>query len=304
MDNEMYDYAYAQVNELPYAFFDNHFKHKTNIRSDWNIERINYYNECWNKMKEKRQNICFVLFSDCLKMEEDNFSVMLRNRFLGCKIVYFFQDLVKKDFRKQIFLKERRDLVDLIYTFDNNDAKEYNLLFHNIPYSYFKIEDDIPVQNDVVFVGQAKDRLDEIYRCFFEIKKQGLKTEFYIVGAVETEKIKEKKGLNYVEWMPYFEYLKKINKSKCVLEILQGGGSGNTIRVPEAIAFNKFLLSNNKYLVSNKLYNKKYMRVFTEISRVDIKSFINIDVEYNKPKNITPCRFLEDIEKDLCELRG
>ena len=88
LDNEIYDYAYSQVNKLPYAAFDNHF---ASNRSENVDERINYYYELWLKMEEKRDRICFLLFSDCLVLEEYDFSEKLREKFEECIIVYYFR---------------------------------------------------------------------------------------------------------------------------------------------------------------------------------------------------------------------
>ena len=301
LDNDMYDYAYSQVNTLPYAFFDNHFKHKTDNRNEWNEERANYYLDCWNNMKEKKDNICFVLFSDCLRLEEDGFFDVLRDKFPSCKIVLFFQDLVSKDKRKQDFLKYKRDEVDLIYSFDNNDANEYNLLFHNIPYSYSKQGVNYELEYDITFVGQAKDRLEQIYKCLFYFNSLNIQVHFYLIGVSYEEKLYVP-NVEYVSWMPYKDYLQIVLKSKCILEVMQHGGNGNTIRVPEAIALNKLLLSNNVKLSSNPFYDSKYMRIFDDISKVDILGFLNQEANYSQSDIITPCRFLHDIDAELSRI--
>ena len=82
---------------------------------------------------------------------------------------------------------------------------------------------------------------------------------------------------------------------------MQKGGTGNTIRVCEARAFEKKLLSNNKYLINNKLYDDKNMKVFDSLDDLlEIKSFIyNSDRQYADNEKMYPKAFLEEIESRL-----
>jgi hypothetical protein len=296
LDNEIYDYAYAQINELPYAIFDNHFEGKDVAHID---ERLEYYYDCWLNMEEKRDKVCFILFSDCLVLEEGNFSIKIREKFLDCYIIYFFQDLVKKDSRKIDFVLNKRRNVDLIYTFDRTDAEEYGLLFHNIPYSYSK-QECIDLKYDISFVGQAKDRLDDIYKSILGINEQRINSQFYLTGVREDQKREDIHNIKYLpNLISYKEYIDIVKQSKCILEIMQMGGSGNTIRVPEAIAYNKLLLSNNDSLRMNNLYYEEYMEIFSDIRKVNLKEFLNRTPDYGKPINITPLQFLKDISDDI-----
>ena len=319
-DNELYDYAYRQVNNFKNTYFDNHYSlnkmldfiqkvhcsSKINaiinlpFKSYWIKKRINFYVQKLNEMPSNYKNTCIILFADCLQLEKMGLSRYLRKMIPGIKIVYYFQDLVATEKTKLDFLNNDRKLADLIYSFDNNDAEQYGMLFHNIPYSLPQ-EDGMSSEckYDVCFVGKAKNRLDDILEVHNQLKKKGLKTLFYIVD-VPVEKQINGDGIIYGKQISYGNYLKIVKQSKCILEIMQKGGSGNTIRVNEAIAYDKLLLSDNKYLLQNTLYDSKYMRVFESTDDIDV-SFINDiqHVEYSNKQKMLPEEFLKDVEKHL-----
>ena len=320
---ELYNYAYMEVNYLNNSIFDNYYFPYNDITQKLyrihNSKRINKiinlpFKDLWCRKRIKRystifnpnSNICFFLFADCIKYEKYGFSKIIREKYPNSKIVYFFTDLVKKDKNKEDFLKYNRNVADLIYTFDYNDAKNYNLKFHNIPYSDLSgLFENVKLKYDVSFVGKAKDRFDDIINAYKALKKQGLKLGFYIVGVQKEKQVFEDE-IQYCDFIPYKDYLKIVAESKCILEIMQKGGTGNTIRVSEAISLDKLLISNNKMLLHNSFYDSEYMIVYEDLDKIDVKSFIesNKEVHYENKEKIYPSSFFKQIEKDLAELES
>lgn len=321
LEGELYKYAYNQLNELSNAFFDIDFPHnkvlaflqkvhcstKLNsvinlpFKGIWIKKRIKIYKKQIQKFKKPEAKLCFVLFADCLHLERMNFLTYLKEAFPNCKIVYYFQDLVKKDINKQKLLEKPNPYIDLIYSFDLGDAQKYNLEYYDIPYSNLcSLFPKVEIKYDVIFVGLAKDRLDTIIQVYDILEKQSIVCAFYIVDADSENKI-YRSGIHYVEPLKYVEYINIVNSSRCILEIMQKGGTGNTIRVCEARAFEKKLLSNNKYLINNKLYDDKNMKVFDSLDDLlEIKSFIyNSDRQYADNEKMYPKAFLEEIESRL-----
>ena len=313
---DLYYYAFREANRLNNSIFDYFYPNNNIFRFFFSPiinkiinlpfkkifleKRIDRY----SKIFQSKSNICFLLFQNCIRFEKYGFSRLIRKKYPNSKIVYFFQDLVKKDKKKEEFLNNNRNIPDLIYSYDYGDAKKYNLKFHNIPYSDVSgLFSNVKINYDISFVGQAKDRLDDIISAYKTLKGQGLKCGFFIVGATEEQQIL-KNEINYCDFIPYKDYLKIVAESKCMLEIMQKGGTGNTIRVSEAIAFDKLLISNNKMLLQNSFYDSKYMRVYENLEEIDVKVFIEAhqEVHYENKEKIYPSTFFKQIEKDLNEL--
>lgn len=255
---------------------------------------------------KNNNSICFILFPNCYVFEKYGLLKIFRLLLKNCSIIYFFCDLVNKSSDMSIIIDNyyRHKSADLIYTFDFDDAKKYNLKFHNIPYSDLTgLFEDVNIKFDISFVGQAKDRFDDIINAYKALKKQNLRLGFYIIG-VPKEKQVFADEINYCDFIPYKDYLRIVADSKVILEIMQKGGTGNTIRVSEAISLDKLLISNNKMLLQNSFYDSRYMKVYENLDEIDVKSFIdsNKEVHYENKEKIYPSAFFKQIEKDLKEM--
>ena len=57
-------------------------------------------------------------------------------------------------------------------------------------------------------------------------------------------------------------------------------------------------------LLQNSFYDSKYMRVYEDLDKIDVKSFIesNKEVHYENKEKIYPSTFFKQIEQDLNEL--
>ena len=84
-----------------------------------------------------------------------------------------------------------------------------------------------------------------------------------------------------------------------MLEVLQSNVQGKTLRTFEAIGYNKILITNNKTITGDPLYNKDYIYLLDDIYSFDFE-LIKIDkrVEYKK-LGMSPVLTLEAISKQL-----
>ncbi len=319
--NEIYQYYYKDINKLEYAYFDFGYPYNTLLRllmklhfspkvnrlislpnkQFWIKRHIKKLKKVYESMQKKYDGICFILFSDCLFMEKYGLNKWIKHYFPGAKVVYYFQDLIEKDQLKINFIRDKNPSVDLIMTYDGKEAQKYNLYQHNLPYSNLNelSSKNALIKYDVAFVGLAKDRLNEIRAAYKILSKKGLKCFFYVVDPQNKQtNILDENFVISNKNMGYLEYLNIINKSKCILEIIQKGSSGNTTRVNEAIEFDKYLLTNNTSLIDNPLYESRYMFVYECLDTFDINK-INGQVAYKNKGLLSPDKFLQDVEKEL-----
>ncbi len=73
-------------------------------------------------------------------------------------------------------------------------------------------------------------------------------------------------GINYIDKMEYKEYLQRLDKSKCLLDVLQGESRGFTLRV-EALVYGKKLITTNSEILNAPFYDA---RQFLYISSPEI----------------------------------
>ncbi len=315
---DLYAYAYRQINELDYACFDDSFtKNKlcysleraywsTKINSilplpfkkKWVKAKIKKLKKIYQTIPQKQENLCFLLFSLCIPWEKYGFSKLLKETFPGCHIIYYLGDLVDANPIRREFIQQSHPEIDLIYTYDPGDAKKYHLIYHEFPYS--DLSKTLPSASpdcDICFIGQAKNRLNDILQAYAVLRDKGFRCSFYVVNSKRQQRLFQKE-IHYCRWISYRKYLQIINNSKVILDISQKGSQGHSVRMNEAIMFQKILLSNNPALKNDSLYNENYMLVYNDINEVNL-SILEKKVYYQNTKDLLPIHFLNTIAHDL-----
>lgn len=147
-----------------------------------------------------------------------------------------------------------------ISTFDRGDAERYSQKAYG---QFFRMEQKTTEEKedyDFYFIGFEKNRgaiLNELkeklkdYRCCFKIINQ------------------------VSECVPYAQNIVNIKKARCIIEIVQDGQEGITLRPLEAIACGKKLLTNNKNIKKYDFYSPQNFFILGEDNLDDISQFIN-----------------------------
>ena len=206
--------------------------------------------------------------------------------------------------KKEKLILKYFNLCDLIYSFDKGDANNYNLVYYPYNYSKFLISKDYEQPNyDVIFIGNAKNRLSVIHKLFDVIESNEYESVFYISNVKEKEK-KKKTTIHYNKWISYRRVLDYVQQSFCILEIVDENQIGYTLRTFEAICYNKHLLTNNKSIINSKYYNPKYIHIFDSDSEIDL-SFLKQETraDFNYNDDFSPLRFIDQISKDYEEMQ-
>lgn len=144
-----------------------------------------------------------------------------------------------------------------VYTFDPGDADRYDLsLTHQV---YRDVTDHLTNQSspdtDVYFVGQDKGRFHILMQWEQVIRQAGLSTHVHIVkdrnGKYNQQALSNLKTTG----LSYEDNIRMIQRSRCLLEIVQKNQSGLTVRSLEAVFFGKKLITNNLSMKGNRLYH-------------------------------------------------
>ncbi len=140
-------------------------------------------------------------------------------------------------------------------TFDPGDAAANGLRL--LPQVYRHV--DLPAAptqaTDVFFVGREKNRLPLLLEWKGRLQALGLRTDCHIVRdrgvrhtAAELEALVERP-------LPYAETLRRIAGTRAILEILQRGQSGLSVRCLEAFFLGRKLITDNQGIVDSPLYH-------------------------------------------------
>lgn len=240
--------------------------------------------------------ICFI-WHNHFREEIDNGTVdYIRRIFPNSRHVYFFTDPWAIDDKTVEFLKKKMDIIAI---FDKGLADKFGILyFPNVYPKPHAVESETEIEYDICFVGQDKGRIDELSAIAQLCEEHDIKTAFYI-GKYQGQ---HKSGIQYIQnKMAYVDVVELIKHSRCLLELKVEPDNSCSLRVQEAIVFNKKLITNN-----NNVYNmpcckdSKWILCYDKLEEIDWE-FIkkNEKVEYNYQGEFSAERWFQRIEEEL-----
>lgn len=282
-----------------------HCSGKINKVLRWKKEKIWY--PYWMKLKfNPVEPLCFIF---CCGYEELGYMNYLRRKYPGCRIVKLHRDLMEVFLRGgheefHPFYDEKKYPFDLLYSFDEDEAKKYKAK----AFTEFESKIDIEISkeyplSDVFFAGRAKDRLPKLMTAYKKLTQAGLKVSYYLTGVPKTDRI-EYPGIVYGDdMMPYSEMLYRSVNARCMLEINQEGAVGYTSRFLEAVMYNKKLITDNCSIKESKFYNQQFIQCINDVAEIE-PEFVRSDdvVDYHYQNEFSPIHLIEQIDADLCAL--
>ncbi|MFI3384360.1 hypothetical protein V5G93_24160, partial [Escherichia albertii] len=187
-------------------------------------------------------------------------SLILRNWDVDKQIIWLWNPtakIMKSTAQLTFFINLLKKNKVEIWTFDQKDASFFGLKYHNQIYSLAMVNLLKKTNNniDVLFVGKDKERLKYLLMIKKRMDRENLATYFHIVkdeGGAYTrdEKLFLSDGI-----LSYEDYIDKVQRAKCLLDINQSGQTGLTLRVLEALFFSKKLITNNPDIAKYNFYN-------------------------------------------------
>lgn len=225
---------------------------------------------------------CFIIYGRIIESYGYMILDYLRENYKGDYIVGYYGDLIS---RHRVDIEKIKTSLDKIFTFDQSDAKKYNIEYCLEPFSYEFIkkakEKQSEIKWDVTFVGSAKNRYKKIIEIYEILIDKGLKCDFHITD-VKKKNQKYKDCIDY-SYMEFDRLLEHVATSRCILEIMQDNGYSPTMRWPEAMMMKKNLLTDcNFFKDSEKKDNILYFsnkEDLQEISKENIRKENTFSVE-------------------------
>lgn len=165
---------------------------------------------------------------------------------------------------------------DKVYCTDPGSCEKYEIKFINIFYSKKWVEIITKLhcnkfsKRSVLWLGQNKGRIDWLKVIERALKDINCKTDFYVPGEAGGNPYYIDRGI------PYDEYCQKILEHEVLLDLSQRGQTALTLRVMEAIFFQKKLITNNAEVCKFDFYNPNNILVIDpdNIDKLKIVEFI------------------------------
>lgn len=212
-----------------------------------------------------------IIFFDSYTFEYLDLASRLENK----KKIWLWNQLDKSKYKyiyqiKKIFKNE-------IWSFDPKDCKKEK--FNFLPQFYWWKKDNKMEKEkyDLLFIGRDKGRYQFLKEFLSFLENRGMS----IFGAILREKFKLYSSSKYItnNFFEYSEIINMIKKSKCILDINKEEQEGLTLRVMEAIFFEKKLITNNLEIIKYDFYTPENIYVLNDIKKInylEIIDFINM----------------------------
>ena len=240
----------------------------------------------------------YIIFQTGIKFSAHYIERLKRER-NACIVLYMPDNIrtMKIAQNKDEFLRYCRHYhVDQVYSFDKKDCEEfgaeffdfYSMLFDKVTQK--KLEDDKP---RILYVGgcRSKERLNMLHALYDRLKKQAHCT-FYLNGVDSVDANRE--GIIYNHPLSYAEVIELVQQHDVIVEIMNGNQAGNTLRLKEAVCYNKCLLTNNPLVKESPYYHPDFMQIFKKVDDIYLSRFsMNVDFKYNG--EFSPCKLMERI---------
>lgn len=160
------------------------------------------------------------------------------------------------------------------WSFDLSDCRRYDLKFNTT--FYFKNlynsigSSNIQPECDVYFTGLAKGRRNELNEVAAKFGSLGVKSNFILVESASQKRVSF--DLN----------LENIANSRALLDLVQEGQTGLTVRVMESIYWKKKLVTNNKNIVNEFFYNPKNIFVLGIDDLTQLPAFLHGEIDFKE----------------------
>lgn len=163
-----------------------------------------------------------------------------------------------------------------LFSWDIQDCLRYGLKYQCSCYDKELIlSSNVKEEYDFCFIGLDKGRLkllkilqrySDIHnlRCYFHVCPNH--NFFRIINRV------------YKKPIPYEDYLRIILNSKCVVDFVQKGQSGTTMRTMECIFLKKKLISNNLFLKQMDFYHSENIYIVENGSFEGVAEFLKTEM--------------------------
>lgn len=239
---------YYKINERNYLF---------RLSRKFKLPLFNLFLGKWTKNIKKYEKII---------MFDNGFNEMIakyvKKKNVNTKVVLWYWNPVteySEQFLKSIYIDE-------IWSYNKTDVKKYGLKYNTQFYTNKVVLSKCRIKDDIVFLGNAKNRKKDIIEIEKVFNEKNLKTNFRIIE-------------NRKDYIKYDLYLKIVEQSKCILDYNANQQDALTIRPMEALFLRKKLITNNKNIINYDFYKSSNIFVLGIDNINKIEEFINSSYE-------------------------
>ena len=206
----------------------------------------------------------------------------IRKKNRNCKIILFLWNHVNPS--RLEFIKDFNDKSNT-WTFVKEDSIKYGINLNSTLYCKDVILPKSQQLYDVVFVGREKGKAGNIVDIAKKMETFGLKVKLHLIRSAGNEYTEEIENMLTDKFLDYQKYLEIVSKTDMLLDIAEPNNYGLSMRVIEALYFNKKLITNNEKIKYEPFYNENNIYIIKN-NRLDgfeefmKKDYVHTNEEY------------------------
>lgn len=252
----------------------------------------------YNKILKNFLDVDYVLMIGGIYYSKE-FICLVKEKNPKIKFILFLWD--KFDREK---IKELKNMYDVIYTFEKNDATENNIKWRSS--FYVDEKKDLVKDIDLYFLGENRDRkrYEYINRLYNFCMENGLSKNIKLFSSKKLKNVNP--DIITYKKIPYEENLKNIQKTKVTFEKNIENQYGLSLRSLECLGYETKLITTNKDIKTYDFYNPENIYVIENVNDIDKipisffkEKYKKVDKEILKKYSFEG--FIEEIFKNVNE---
>jgi hypothetical protein len=272
--------SFEKLNAHIYGFYGAESwlgKNLTRIHFTLNLPHKRVWYGKWTKAKGYNT---LIIFQDVATIE--SMKIIRKNNPEARLILYCWDTYV--DNKKVEFAGGKENNWE-IWSFDKKMCEQKHWFYNN--QFYPKLEEKNNNQKqiyDFMFVGYNKNRLNLLLDLKEILDSKGFRSKIIVrewskYGIPRWEKDKKSKAVIQYRAVSYDKILQLVIQSKCLIDIVMAGQTGLSLRVIEAMFYNKKIITNNITIKEYDFYNNKNIFIIGEDDFDKLEEFLLLSYE-------------------------
>ena len=176
-------------------------------------------------------------------------------------------------------IRQLKGLGFRVFTFDPGDAQRYGLtLVKQVYRPVDSLLETVPEDFDIYFLGKDKHRFDRLQSLGEAWRALGLRIHLQVI-AEPGEQHPESSVVDVRrDALSYLDNIALIQRSRCLLELVQANQTGLTIRCLEAMFFDRKLITNNPLVKQLPFYDPARFFVLGQDALSAMPQFLAADM--------------------------
>ena len=236
----------------------------------------------WNFLKAFIFNPSHIEFNkyDIIIIFDDEKIIPIANRYKkkDAKVILWNWNIKTK---KQAKRQNKYGRSCEIWTFDKKNAVDYGWKLNNQFYFKPRIVDEKKNKGMLCAFCACVDkgRYKQMKEIKSALEKLNIKCNFFLVKEQGKNYMKEDRQWVVEKGIAYGAFLENVKNSDLIVDLVQNGQVGMTLRVLEALFYNKKIITNNDAIKETPIYNSNNILIWNSEEKAEIQDFIKKDYE-------------------------